>query len=101
MKEQIDELIDHVKWEQKYNLNYSWYSKLLSIIEDPEINLTQKQQTEIKKLKVTHRVMSFANPVKKQSDDLHSIETTNTISEEIEKPNHPFCTKLHENVYML
>lgn len=64
VKEQIDELIDRVKWEQKYNLSYNWYSKLLSTIENSEINLTQKQQAEIKKLKVTHRVMSLANPVK-------------------------------------
>ncbi len=94
VKEQIDELIDRVKWEQKYNLSYNWYSKLLSTIENSEINLTQKQQAEIKKLKVTHRVMSLANPVKKQSIDLHLTEESKTFNEEIEKPKSSILYKV-------
>lgn len=90
VKEQIDELIDHVKWEKEYNLNYDWYSKLFSTIKDPDVHLTQKQQEEIRKFKIEHRVMAYVNPVRKQSIHCYPAETI----EEIEKPKSSILYKV-------
>ncbi|MCI8575638.1 MAG: hypothetical protein HFI09_04125, partial [Bacilli bacterium] len=92
-RKEINELIDHAKWERNYGKLDYWYQKIMKTKKEEKKVLTKKQLEDIRKLETKKRVMDYTLPQKVEMVEKHKDVSQMGLNDKIFKAKPKFSKR--------